>query len=250
VRELLARRVVAQVVAQGPSELIAARPLLEAAVAQALQTPPLQPVVCEAAVNAHRLLFVADRDSLVLDLADAGVVLVDGLRVLAPELAGRLPAELRPGLIELSERPFAAEPLRIAERVRVVAPLTLGLAVVLLVAVFVVAADRRAALARAGAAVAASASAVVVAWWGVRAALLVRLDDDELRPGPRPPSTPWPATCSHSPWGATAGGSSSHSRRSPRARRWARASACPRWPALRPPSLAPGRAASFAARRC
>ena len=70
VRQVVSRRLVDQVIEQGSAELIQARPLLEAAVAGALDTGAFQAVFEQAAKNVHKLLFERERGSIVLDLAD------------------------------------------------------------------------------------------------------------------------------------------------------------------------------------
>src|SRR6185503_15416867 len=84
VRQVVSRRIVDEAIEQGSAELIQAKPLLESAVSAALETGAFQAVFKQAARNAHRLLFERERGSIVLDLADAGVVVISALRAIAP----------------------------------------------------------------------------------------------------------------------------------------------------------------------
>ena len=181
VRQLVSQRLVEQVIEQGSAELIQARPLLEAAVAGALDTGAFQAVFERAAQNVHKLLFERDRGSIVLDLADAGIVVISALRAIAPKVAKEVPRDVEGAFIDLSDRQFATEMLDLGAQVRFLGILLPLLAVALFVASVLVAVDRRRALVEAGVAIAIVAGAVVIGLIVAKAIVLAGIEGDESR---------------------------------------------------------------------
>ena len=76
-----------EVIANGPDELINARPLLSSAVQGVIESRPFRAVFRDAAARAHRTLFSRDRDELVLNLADAGAFVIDAVTAISPQTA-------------------------------------------------------------------------------------------------------------------------------------------------------------------
>jgi hypothetical protein len=181
VRTVVSDRIVDEVIEQGSAELIQARPLLESAVAAALDTGAFQSIFRRAAQNVHKLLFERERGSIVLDLADAGIVVISALKAIAPKVAKEVPTEVEGALIDLSDRQFATELLEIAAQVRFLGIFLPLLALALLVASVVAAAERRRAVVEAGVAVALVAGLVVVALIVARAIVLSNVEDPDAR---------------------------------------------------------------------
>ncbi|HYH58360.1 MAG TPA: hypothetical protein VD790_03965 [Thermoleophilaceae bacterium] len=181
VRQVVSNRIVDQSIEQGSAELIQARPLLEAAVAGALDTGAFQAIFRRASENVHTLLFERDRGSIVLDLADAGIVVVTALKAIAPKLAKEVPRDVEGALIDLSDRQFATELLDVAGRIRFLGIALPLLALILFAASMVVATDRRRNVVEGGIAVAIVAALVVVGLIVARAIVLGNIEDPDSR---------------------------------------------------------------------
>ena len=153
VSSVAAREIVVQGIERVAPDLRAARPLLQSAVQFILRSNELSGLVRVAANHGHRLLFNTSNANAAFDVADAGTVAVSALRSVAPNIAGRIPAQADALLLDLRKRSFAAQTLRIGDRVRalgivlpLVALLSIGLGLL-------VATDRRRAIAQLGVAV-------------------------------------------------------------------------------------------------
>ena len=181
VRQIISQRLVDEAIEQGSAELIQARPLLEAAVAGALDTGAFQAVFQRAAQNVHTLLFERQRGSIVLDLADAGIVVVNALRAIAPKVAREVPKETEGVLIDLSDRQFATRMLDIGAQVRFLGILLPLLAIALFVGSVLVSTDRRRALVEVGFAVAIVAGLIVIGLIVAKAIVLSNIESEESR---------------------------------------------------------------------
>jgi hypothetical protein len=181
VREVVSGRIVDELIEQGSAELIQARPLLEAAVAGALDTGAFQAVFERAAQNVHKLLFERERGSIVLDLADAGIVVISALRAIAPKLAKEVPPDVEGALIDLSDRQFATELLDVAGQVRFLGIALPLLALLLYGASLAVSTDRRRSVVEGGVAVAVVAGLVVIGLVVAKAIVLSNIDDRDAR---------------------------------------------------------------------
>ena len=116
VRTVVADQLTDQIIAQSSAELITVRPLIQAAVSQAVASRPFHSIFRRAIRETHSSIFGED-DALVLRLVDFMIVISASLESLDPELAARLP-EVRTNLIELRRRDFAAEFIAAAHDVR------------------------------------------------------------------------------------------------------------------------------------
>lgn len=174
VRRVIAREIVVQVIDAGPSDLLAARPLINSVVEAVIDTPQFRSVIALAAANAHRLLF--DRGgNVAFDIADAGTVVLSALRTLAPNVASKVPRNVDAKLLELRRQSFAVRALRVADKIRllgIVLPL-LGLA--LLALAIALAPRHRAAVTRCAIILAVGAAAAFADLLLIRHSLLVNL---------------------------------------------------------------------------
>ena len=120
VRELIAEKVVDQIVAAEPDAL-AVRPLLELAVSSAVGEPVFR-LIYEAAIrDLHQTLFLGQTDTLAVQLTDMVLVVKTQAAVLAPELSGAIPDELTDTLIEVSAHTLTIEAVQFSEDVRFLA---------------------------------------------------------------------------------------------------------------------------------
>ncbi|HZA89526.1 MAG TPA: hypothetical protein VE401_04775 [Solirubrobacterales bacterium] len=174
----IANPLVDKVIASGPDELINARPLLSSAAQGVLETRPFRDAFKQAAARVHRQLFSRDRDALILNIADAGAFVIDGVNAISPQTAKKVPKDLQPRLIELTKSDFAIGAVRASESVRFLGLFLPGLGVLLLAGSVAVAPDRRRAIVTASAAVAIAAAVGVILLVVGRTVLLGQFDDD------------------------------------------------------------------------
>lgn len=142
---VVSREISVQLVEPSLPDLVAARPVIEAALSRVIAADAFAPVIRVAAEHGHRLLFERGGGNAVFDVADAGAVVSSALRTLAPSVAQKLPARTDAVLLTLRRRSFAEETLRFAEAVRVLGIVLPILAIVLLAGgIFCAPARRRA----------------------------------------------------------------------------------------------------------
>lgn len=179
VRTVVSKEVVTGLIERADSDLIQARPLLESVIAGALDTGAFKSVFRKAAEQTHNLLFEREKGSVVLDLADAGVVAVSAVKAVAPAVAQKIPEDVEPGLIKLSERSFATRFLNAAETIRGLGLILPILALLCLIgSILVAVGDRRAAIARAGGALAATGALLVIALLAMKAIVVSQAGGD------------------------------------------------------------------------
>ncbi|MGH2993343.1 MAG: hypothetical protein ACRDL1_07375 [Solirubrobacterales bacterium] len=167
-----------EVIANGPDELINARPLLSSAAQGVIESGPFRDLFRDAAARAHRTLFSRDRDELVLNLADSGAFVIDAVKAISPQTAKQIPKDIEPGLIDLTRSDFAIGTVRAAEDIRFLGLFLPALGLLMLAGSVAVAPDRRGALVMASGSVAIAAAVGLIALLVGRSLLLARFDDD------------------------------------------------------------------------
>jgi hypothetical protein len=181
VRRVVSREIVVNLIDQGSTDLIAARPLIESVVDAALDTGAFREFFREAALEANRVLFVRDRDNAAFRISDAYEVVRFGLRSVAPELASEIPPRLGATLLKLKERDFARESLQVADGVRVLGLVLPLLGLVAFAAAVAIAPNRRVAVLRSGVAVGTVGVVLAIAVLILRARILANVfGEDEL----------------------------------------------------------------------
>jgi hypothetical protein len=174
VRRVVAREIATQVIDQGPTDLLAARPLIDSLVEAVVATPQFRGAVALAADHAHRLLFDR-RGNVAFDIADAGTVVLSALRTLAPNVASKVPRNVDAKLLELRRQSFAVRTLRVAQKVRLLALLLPLLALALLAIAVALAPNRRTAVKRFCIALSVASAAAFFDLLLIRHSLLVNL---------------------------------------------------------------------------
>lgn len=175
VRKALDDEILDQVIADGGSQLLSFRPALETVIHGVLDSDPFKQVFRKAAVHVHRLLFERKRESIILDLADAGIALTSGARAISPALAKQIPTDIKPGLISLTKRDWATRALDVADHVRFLGLVLPALALVCFAAAILLAHDRRLAFIRVGGALAVIAALTLIGLFVGRSVLLATL---------------------------------------------------------------------------
>jgi hypothetical protein len=167
-----------EVIANGPDQLINARPVVESGVQGVIESRPFRDLFQDAAARAHRTLFSRDRDELVLNLADTGAFVIDAVKSISPQIAKQIPKDIKPGLIEVTRSNFAIGAVQFGESIRFLGLFLPALGILMLAGSVAVAVERRGALLRVSAVVAIAAALGFIALLVGRSILLARFDDD------------------------------------------------------------------------
>jgi hypothetical protein len=167
-----------EVIANGPDQLIHARPVVESGVQGVIESRPFRDLFQDAAARAHRTLFSRDRDELILNLADTGAFVIDAVKSISPQIAKQIPKDIKPGLIEVTRSNFAIGAVQFGESIRFLGLFLPALGILMLVGSVAVAVERRGALIRVSAAVAIAAALGFIALLVGRSILLAPFDDD------------------------------------------------------------------------
>jgi hypothetical protein len=181
VRTVVSREIVVNLIDQGSTDLVAARPLIEQVVNATLDTSAFQKLFREGALEANRVLFVRDRNNAAFRISDAYEIVRFGLRSIAPDVADQVPRKLEATLLTLKKREFAKESLEVADSIRVLG-LVLPLAAVLAFAgAVMIAPNRRTAVLRCGIAVGAVGVLIAITLLIVRARIIANVfGEDEV----------------------------------------------------------------------
>ena len=168
VQQFVADFLVEELIEQGDPGLIAARPLIEAAVQAVIATAAFEQLYETALHQTHRALF--SDEPIVLQLVDAAIAVEVTVARFNPELAAELPS-LDSAVIELADSEYVDSALGIARGIRFLSAALPLLALAAFAASWAIARGRRRALLRIGLTVAIVAAATIVALDAGRAAL-------------------------------------------------------------------------------
>lgn len=161
-------------------DLIATRPLLQAAVGALVTSDAFSPVVRAAARDAHRTLTGDTSGQVTLRLTDIGALLAEVLPAVAPDAAAQLPPDLAVTLATVDESAPVARVVQLAHLLGVLAWLLPLLALGCLVVGWWRARDQLTAAVRAGQAVAVAGGGVALVAV-VGSLLAARASADSLR---------------------------------------------------------------------
>jgi hypothetical protein len=156
VRAELSRILVDQTIAYR-QDLITVRPLLETVANSVIASPPFRRLFVTAVSDLHRSLFTTEQPTLLLNLSDAALVLIGGLRAFDPTLAERVPANVQAGLVSFGDRTWAQDLAAFAAGLRSLAWIALVVGLTALVAAVALSPSRRRALTSLGAALTVAA---------------------------------------------------------------------------------------------
>ena len=178
VRLAIGDAVLNQVTAGGGSELLSFRPALETVIDGVIDSSPFKAVFRKAAVHAHGVLFRRDRESIVLDLADAGLAVSGAAKAVSPDLARHIPGDIKPGLLSLTNRDWATGLLDTVDSIRVLGLVLPVLGLLCLAGAVAAALDRRLIFIRIGGALAVAAAVLLIALFLGRELLLANFSED------------------------------------------------------------------------
>jgi hypothetical protein len=163
VRSVVSREIVVQLIDQGSTDLVSARPVLESVTAFVIRSDAFKRVFRNAAIQGNRVMFAREGSDAVFDVSNAGTVVTETLRSVAPDVARRIPPDTDATLLEMRRRSFATQTLRVADDVRFLGIVLPLLALVLAAGAIAVAPDRRGAITRLGIALGTGAALLVIA---------------------------------------------------------------------------------------
>jgi hypothetical protein len=178
VRTAIGDAVLNQVTTGGGAQLLSFRPALESVIDGVIASPQFRAVFRKAAVHAHDLLFKRDRESVVLDLADAGLAVSGAAKAVSPDLAKHIPKDIKPGLLSLTNRDWATDLLDVADSIRFLGIVLPILGLLCLGGAIAAAPDRRLIIIRIGGAIAAAAVLLLLVLFMGRELLLANFSDD------------------------------------------------------------------------
>jgi hypothetical protein len=188
VRRVIAEQVAVEMLERGSPDLVASRPLVLTAVEAVLETEEFARVLRRAAIAAHGVLLRGDRD-VIVELEEAGEVLIPALESVSLELARQIPTELSPRIAEIRAGDGATWAVRVVDGASAAAlPLLMAASAAFGVAV-AYAPDRRRAGTAAGLALVGGAAGGLVAMAALRAQVLSNseqvgvLSGDDARAG-------------------------------------------------------------------
>ncbi len=173
VRSLLAERITDDLILEREADLIAARPIIQSAVAGALGTGGFTALFRAGVRDVHRAVFDRSQDTVTLTIADVGTVAGEALERFRPALARRVSEAGRVEIVRRDLGSFSANAVRVTHRVRVLALLLLAAGLALVATALAITPDRRRTVVVLGIAV-AGAGVLLVA--GLAVARLLALD--------------------------------------------------------------------------
>ncbi|MFZ1995036.1 MAG: hypothetical protein WAU75_13060 [Solirubrobacteraceae bacterium] len=182
IRTLIEQRVQAQAIqsAKVPAQYV---PLVTTAVGIAVRTPAFRRVFDAAISDLHRSVFVSGSDTITLRLAHVGKLVLDALRLVAPELAAQVPPSLTREVIHISSGEFgrATRAARAIERAHTEGILLLIAGGVIFLVAIAQAGERRRAARHVGIAILVDGVVLVAAYSVIRPVVLSRFAVGEDR---------------------------------------------------------------------
>jgi hypothetical protein len=182
IRALIEQRVQAQAIqsAKVPAQYV---PLVTTAVGIAVRTPAFRRVFDAAISDLHRSVFVSGSDTITLRLAHVGKLVLDALRLVAPDLAAKVPPSLTREVIHISSGQFgrATRAARAIERAHTEGILLLIAGGVIFLVAIAQAGERRRAARYVGIAILLDGVVLVAAYSVIRPVVLSRFAVGEDR---------------------------------------------------------------------
>ena len=181
VRSLIAQQVTDQVVLEQQSDLIAARPLIESVVSSVVGGRAFTGAFRSGVRDVHRAVFDRDQHTLTLTLADVGTMVAAGLEVVQPSLARRIDTTRRVEVVRRNIGSVSATAARVADTIKLLAPLLLLLAIGCAAAALWLSPDRRRTVVRLGVGTAVAGLLLIVACDVGRAVAVGHFDGPDAR---------------------------------------------------------------------
>jgi hypothetical protein len=181
VRGLIATRITDEVILVREEDLLPARPIIESVTADLVGSTAFTGLFRSAVRDVHRTLFERDRDTFTLTVEDVGTVLAAALEQVRPGLARQVEATERVALVRRDLGAAGADLARIADRVRLLAVMSLVLALLAVAGALALSSDRRRTAVELGVGAAAAGVLLVVALGVLRPIATDSVDGPEAR---------------------------------------------------------------------
>ncbi|HEX5622100.1 MAG TPA: hypothetical protein VFX51_26980 [Solirubrobacteraceae bacterium] len=181
VRSVIGERVTDQLVLHNEADLLAARPIIASAVSGIVGSPAFRALFRRAVLDVHRAVFARDEDTVTLTLADVGTVAGAALEKLRPQLADELERSGNVVVVQQRVGSATAEAARVADDVRVLAYILIGLTLVATIAALVITPERRLTVAQLGLGAVVVGVVIVIVLTVARAIALDRVNDPDTR---------------------------------------------------------------------
>jgi hypothetical protein len=181
VRELVAERITDDVVLENAADLISARPVIQSFASEIVGSQAFTGLFRSAVRDVHRALFARDRDTVTLTVVDVGTVMAAALEQVRPLLARQLEANRQMVLLKREVGSVSGDLARLADSVRVLAPLLLALSLALAAGALAVSRDRRRTVVELGTCVAGAGVLLVVVYGVVRSLAIDQVEGAEAR---------------------------------------------------------------------
>lgn len=162
VRAAVTEQIVDRIVADGEPDLVAVRPLLISVTEAVVQTNAFKQVYRNAVKQTHSSVFEGNRDSLVVLVSNAVVLVSTALEKVNPAVARQIPKDVAANIVRVSNSEWLTDAAATARSVRQGAVVSLVLAIVALFGAIAVAKRRFRAIRVAGAIIAGSAGIVLL----------------------------------------------------------------------------------------
>lgn len=164
VRNIAAEQLTEQLIDQINPDLIAVRPVLDAASAALIDTTTFKRLFRSAVLQTHRAAVEQDLDSAALVLANVGVLVAQSLRKLSPDVARQVPEDFDARLTRLAEGSWESNVAAVAARTDRLAWVLPLVALLFFAGGVAVAPDRRRALSHCGLAAAGAGAGLIAAY--------------------------------------------------------------------------------------
>ena len=177
VRNVVAQRVTDELVLKNEADLLAARPLIQSAVAGIVGSSAFRSLFDRAVRDVHRAIFHGDQNTATLALADVGTVAGAALEKLQPTVAAKLEQNRKVTLFQRHLGDGTGGLARWTNRARALSWLLAGLTLAAMAGAIALSADRRRTVSRLGIGVASVGVLIVIAYTIARAVVLAQLSD-------------------------------------------------------------------------
>jgi hypothetical protein len=181
VRSLIAEQVTDQIVLARASDLTAARPLIESVVSSVVGGRAFTGAFRAGVRDVHRALFARDESTVTLALADVGTMVAAALEFTQPSVARRIETTQKVEVVRRNIGDANATLVRVADTIKLLAPLLLLVAVLCAAGAIWLSAERRRTVVRLGAGAAIGGVVLVVAWDVARAVAVGQVDGADAR---------------------------------------------------------------------
>ena len=181
VRTLAGERIADRLVLANEADLLAARPLISAAIGGIVGSPAFGSLVRSGARDVHRAVFSRDENTVTLTIGDVGLLVSEALDKVRPTLAASLRDSRPVTLVKQRVGSVTGDLVRVADRVRFLAWLLPLLVLATAGAALALSADHRRTVSQLAVGLVVAGVGIVVAYTLARGIVLGGLSDPDER---------------------------------------------------------------------